>query len=459
MLTRTLVLCLAALSAWAQPILTPTAASTRLYFAQLADGGSPSQKWTTTLLFVNPSTSTAATISVTFTGDNGQALPLDFGQGAKANLTVNLAAGGTSVLTSTGASSTTSIGWALAISNTPVLGTVIYRMIQNGTPALDVAATGSGATYQYNSFANPNLGVALVNPSATLTAHLQVAAKDLGGANSGTKAISLAPGGHTSFNLNQQISGLPGTFNGSITITSTDNPPVPFIAWTLNVRDNLLAPLPAGEMASPPPYDRRVYDVFGRLNGALAPFAQDIGQDPTAFISITQTQALQAINSIGLAVDAGTNINISYQSDRKVHVTQMALEALGNDEAAMAFLVMRAELMGYEAITGQTIGIVGTSTNGHELGLELASLLVLMKAGYDPGGAVDAIGRLWAASAEGVAVDSQLLSAFDIPAGVSLRLQYITMGLQQACGTTVGVTQDCQGIHAIWHPHLPSQVP
>jgi hypothetical protein len=265
-----LIACLAALPAWAQPILTPTAASTRLYFAQLADGGPVSQNWETTLLFINPG-AVAASATVSFHGDSGQPEALDFGQGAGPGLAVSLPAGGTVSLTSAGASANTAVGWALAISSTPLLGTVIYRATTNGTPSLEVAANGSGTTYQYTSFADPNVGIALANPSATQSVHLVVAAKSLSGAASGTASITLPPNGHTAFDLGQQISTLPAGFSGSITITSSDIPPAPFFAWTLAFRDNFFVPLPAGEVSSPPPYDRRVYDAFARLNAAMAP--------------------------------------------------------------------------------------------------------------------------------------------------------------------------------------------
>ena len=50
------------------PVLfSPSAASTHLYFAQLADGGDAVQKWTTTVMLVNPSVTTATSVSFLFT--------------------------------------------------------------------------------------------------------------------------------------------------------------------------------------------------------------------------------------------------------------------------------------------------------------------------------------------------------------------------------------------------------
>jgi hypothetical protein len=454
-----LLLCLAGLPASTQPLLTPTAASTRLYFAQLADGGPASQKWTTTLLFVNPSSTSSAAINVSFYADSGQPLALDFGQGAHASLTVNVPVSGTATVTSAGASATTAIGWALAVANTPVLGTVIYRAVQNGLPALDVAASGSGTTYLYTSFATRDLGVALANPSGTDTAHLTVTGRDPSGAASGAKTFVVPPNGHLAFNVGQQISGLASGLAGSITIVSSDSPALPFIAWTVNSRDGLLAPLPSGEVSSPPPYDRRVYDAHARVGATVAPLIQVIAKTPGTFVNKTPAQVIQIMNGIGLSIDAGDAINATFQlADRKVHLTQAMLEMLGNNEAAMAFIIARCEVLGYVAITGDEPDL-GILVDSPETAAEFWGLAVVMKAGYDPGGAMDFLNRIWAATSEGTPVDAQLLAALNVPSGLAMRLQRIREALTQFCGTGSPLATDCQAVHALWHPHFPAQLP
>jgi hypothetical protein len=107
-------------------LLSPSAASTRLYFAQLADGGGAEQKWTTTVMLVNPSITTATSVIVTFYGDEGEPLALDFGTGPSSTLTLSLPPGGTKKLTSTGASPSIVIGWALTVADIPITGTVLY---------------------------------------------------------------------------------------------------------------------------------------------------------------------------------------------------------------------------------------------------------------------------------------------------------------------------------------------
>jgi hypothetical protein len=441
-----LALC-APLSAPAQILYTPSSASTRLYFPQLADGGAPSQKWATTIVLVNPS-NTAASVSVSFYDESGHPLPLDFGPGPKTTLTASLNSGGSASYTSSASSSEVVVGWALAKSNVPVLG-------------WDVAATGTGSTYFYQSFANYNLGIALVNPSTTQTIHLLLTANDQSGNSSGTIAITLAPNAHTSFDLGGRISGLAARFAGSITITPTDNPPAPFVAWTMNGRNGLVSSLPQGEMQSPPPYDRRVFDALARVKAASIPLVQEIAQNSRNFTEVTPGQVLQFWAQMNVAVDSGSSIKATYQSsDLTVHISKVALETLGSNDAALAFLIVRTAVAGFVAVYGVTPGL-GISAAGAETAAGIWAVFTLMKAGYDPGGGADCLARIWAAYSAQVPVDSALVTAFNIPNGTGTLIQALGSFVPGGCSAIgiYGLTQDCNASPNHWHPDFPSQVP
>jgi hypothetical protein len=443
-----------------QILYTPSSASTRLYFPQLADGGTPSQKWATTIVLVNPS-NTAASVSLSFYAENGQPLPLDFGQGSKATLTASLSPGGSASYTSSASSSDIVVGWALATSNVPVLGTVLYQASQDGTPIWDVSATGTGSTYFYESYANYNLGIALVNPSTTQTIHLLLTANDQSGTSSGTMAITLAPNAHTSFVLGGRISGLAARFAGSIAITPTDNPPAPFVAWTMNGRNGLVSSLPQGEMQSPPQYDRRVFDALARVKAAAIPLVQEIAQNPGNFTEVTPGQVLQFWAQMNVVVDSGSTIKATYQSsDMTIHISKVALETLGSNDAALAFLIVRTAVAGFVAVYGVTPGL-GISGAGAETAAGLWAVFTLMKAGYDPGGGADCLARIWAAYSAHVPVDSALVSAFNIPNGTGSLIQNLGSFAPGGCSAigTYGLTQDCNASHNLWHPDFPSQVP
>ncbi|MCX6620271.1 MAG: hypothetical protein NTY38_04200, partial [Acidobacteria bacterium] len=330
---------------------SPAAASTRLYFAQLADGGPAAQKWTTTFILVNPGT-VAATAAFQFTGDTGQPLNLDFGQGARSTHTVSLEPGAASTFTSTGSSDATVIGWASMAANTPLIGNVLYRATQNAAPVSEVAAPGAGSTYYYNSWVTTLSGIALANPNA-YTIHLNVALKDLAGKAVTSQIITLNANAHTAFNLASRIPGVPSNFSGSMAITTADSAPVAFIAWVLNVRENLLAPLPQGETRSPSPPDRRAYDAYARVRAAVRPLLDTLGKDPRNFTKISKQQILDLLGQIQLVVDSDTFLKATYQkSDKTIHISPLMLEMLGDSESALAFLLARQAGKGILVETG-----------------------------------------------------------------------------------------------------------
>ena len=137
-----------------------------------------------------------------------------------------------------------------------------------------------------------------------------------------------------------------------------------------------------------------------------------------------------------------------------MHITQAALQTLGSNEAAIAFLIIRTEILGCYAITNDYVDF-GTQDNG----ADLVALLATMKAGYDPGAAADALARLAAANYAGVPVDGTLLGSLGIPTGWVTRLQNLYSSLNGMCSSTAAVRQECTAAHNLWHPLFPSQVP
>lgn len=438
-----------------QPLGWPTAASTTLHFAQLADGGPPAgQKWTTTLILVNPSTQKAASVKVSFRKDDGQALALDFGAGAAADVTVQVPAGGTATMTSSGARATVEIGWATAVSDIPVLGNVMYRAMENGKPVWDVAAPGTGATFSYTSYGNQDLGVALANPDATRQARIGLLARNQAGQQVGTTIVTLAANGHTAFNLTGTIPGVTAGFNGSVTIVAANDPPQPFVAWSVNARDGLLGPLPAGEMAAPALPDRRLADAMANtrlgMNKVLETLrGMMVGHTPEAIAAHLAT--------VTMVIDAGQTMTASYNpTEKKIHVSRALAEALASSEPGMAFLTGHYLLHAILAYTGwppTALGLPDVETAG-----DTTAILASMKGGYDPSGIADFYGRVRYATLQGVPVDATFSSELQLTtmeARMTKAWQYVGIG----CALTAGLTADCQWAHKLWHPSYPAQVP
>src|SRR5947209_7524446 len=69
------------------------------YFPQLSDGGPATQHWKTTLIFVNPN-DLPTVVQVSFYGDNGNPLALDFGNGPVSTFNFSLPPQGSAIFKS-----------------------------------------------------------------------------------------------------------------------------------------------------------------------------------------------------------------------------------------------------------------------------------------------------------------------------------------------------------------------
>jgi len=441
----------AMLPAWGQIVFFPSAAGSRLYFPQLADGGPAAQKWATTLLLVNTSTMTAGTVNVSFYDDNGQPLALDFGGGAQATLEVNLPAGGTRTVTSSGGSDTMKVGWAVATSSLPVTGTVLYEARQNGAPLWDVAAAGARPTYTYSSYANANLGVALVNPSSTKTIYLQVTATDKDGHIAGTAARDLPPLGHLAFGLGGAVSGMTGSFEGTISISSRNATPAAFVAWTLNARDGLLSPLPSGELQSPAPRDQIVADIVGRMRVGGAAAIQDMTSLLGAPLA---TQMAAAVQTMPYSIDTSSTVSASYNTaDGKVHISSSMIEMVGDSRAAIAFLFGHMATRGVQ----QQVGIPDSllqMLGGAPLLADTVGMIAAGKGGFDPLGAMDFFWRMEWASNAGATIDAGTKTEFGL-SDVMGRLDSLQQVVILGCGLSQPLTADCTAMHSTWYPDVP----
>jgi hypothetical protein len=459
-------------SVWGQ-FSYPTSASIAIGFAQVTDGGPPEQRWKTSLTFTNPDTTGGhwhlpVNVTVSFYGDDGQPILIDFGSGPAATLNLIVPIGGSKSVTSTGTYSSTQavVGWALAQSEAPLTGTVLFQASRNGTPFWDVAAVGTGATYFYTSYANVDLGFALANPN-TQPINLRIDARDSNGVSKGFYVVPpLPPHGHKSGNLKNVIdfSAMPD-FTGTITITPVDDPPLPFGAWTLNVRDGLLSPLPPGEMVTPGPHNRRAYDI-----GFAVQRAGDVVlQSEYALLGYTSPVVAGGIMAnMGFIVDTDTGIKayctmVNYGA--RLHISTGMIEALGASDAALAFIIAHTAMHGvYSASAAKQNGPCdsaprgGPYTNDPEGLSDASAEAALLQAGFDPAGAADFYSHMVYANQQGLPVDNALKAEFGIPNGVTARIQALWQKLSLGCSGG-GLGQVCETARKYWHPHNPTGVP
>jgi hypothetical protein len=435
----------------------PASASTDFAVVQLADGGPVTQHWTTTVILANPNLGTAASVRIRFYNDAGQPLALDFGQGPVSTLNLVVPAGGSITLTSTGASTPPVLSaWARVQSDYPITGTVLYSATQNGTPLWDVAALGTERTFYYNSYANASLGIAVANRTGGQTLHLKLTARDSSGVSRGVYTIpALNPSGHAAFNLSTVIPGLPAGFEGTITIEPTDNPLVPFVAWSVNVHNGLLSPLPPGGMLSPRYWPDRFNNVSALVGPAVIGVLTDAGVN---LIGANPAQLASIIMGLGLTLDSDLSLKASFNAgDNTIHASVGLAEALGSSEAALGFLLVHMGVHGVFAHTG--VPTTGPFANDAEGAADALATLSLLRAGYDPYGAAEFYSHLLYATAQNLSVDATLQNEFGVPNSIPAHLQKLGTNVHNVCAMSAGLTQICEKAREYWHPDNPAGVP
>lgn len=186
------------------------------FFPQLADGGSPAQRWTSTIILINPSSAQTDTVTVRLFGNDGSPLYMDFGTGPVSTFTVAIPPAGTVTYTSTGANANTVTGWAAATSNySTMAGDIMFAYSMNGVPQQGVTVTGLAPSDVFYSPATFATGLAIANPN-DYSVEVVAVAIDSGGNVRTSGQTTLAAGAHQSFTVAQAFPKLSSAFTGSI---------------------------------------------------------------------------------------------------------------------------------------------------------------------------------------------------------------------------------------------------
>ncbi len=266
--------------------------------------------------------------------------------------------------------------------------------------------------------------------------------------------FSLNPFGHTAFNLSKVVAGLPANFTGTITIEPTDNPLVPFLAWSVNVHNGLLSPLPPGEMLSPRPWPDRFGNAPALVGQAAIGLLKDAGVN---LIGANPDQLAGYILGLGFVLDDDTSIKASYNStDNSIHISVGLAEALSSD-AELGFVIVHMGVHGVFAHAG--VPTTGPFANDPEGAADALAEFALLRAGYDPYGAADFYSHLLYATVQNLSIDAGLQNEFGVPNGVPAHLQKLWTNVHNVCTLSAGLTQTCQKAREYWHPDNPAGVP
>ena len=430
--------------------LDPEDAQVISYFPQVADGGSVAQKWVTSFTFLNPHPSIKANVVLNIYGNDGNSLALDFGAGPTSQTSFTLAPQASVTFVSRGSSPAIATGWAVVTSSLPVQGVVEYRYSVNGVPQQGVSVEATPASLYFVAPVTSNSGIALANPndSEDVTIHVL----DTNGYTVASSSVTLGPGVHQAFNLDQVFPSLPAGFRGSVQISGgTQNY---FVALILSGDGGVLSSLPPSGFAWPPSQYERVWKVWLKvLNAAF--------EDSRAAPALTKAPGLvidpntQALNSFACVWAFTPWCSVP---DDSVHIFFNVAELVSDSDGELAFFAAH-ELGHVIQSHSATLGVAQLDLKfvpaDREWDADLWGLILSLEAGYDPWSGTGALGRLYTAGNGLLAPNFDGISG-DPHGSLLQRLDNILNALEQACS---GSPATCAQYKAIFHPHFPSSAP
>jgi hypothetical protein len=414
--------------------MQPQSAHVNIFFPHLADGGPASQKWQTTFTFVNTGL-TGASVELNLFANDGSPLQLDFGDGPASRFEFEIKAGGTRILRSRSASDNIVVGWAAAVSNVPVMGTVAYRYFENGVPRQEMSAQPTLPTIAYYSAANAQLGVAIANVNGS-PANVMIDLLDSEGNYWGDRAYVTVPAlGHIAFTLaslapmfGRSLDG----FNGSIVLNALDPPWDEFLAWTVaNDSQGIFTTLPPGPAAFPISHWDRIW--------------------------LVNQQMLEAGFALGI-LDTSPELDISYDpvvnayahGGNQIGVTLGLSQLIGDAPGELAFVIAHELAHIYQ----QRSGLKVMSADA-EADADIWAAVIMLQAGYDPYSISGALAKLQLAISAGMSNSFEDLDKTRALAMVRTRLDSAFATLQTACSWKAEITQKCDYYKSVIHPNLP----
>lgn len=199
--------------------------SFRETFPQVADGSSPAGTFQSVIQLVNNQDETASGV-LTFHNANGSRHRLSLGGETASQFLFSIPPGASRSWTTPGDSDPLFSGWAELTSNLPLSGSVLYAYQETQSGRIHragVAHSPSGRTFtapvSIRSDRMTNVGLAVVNPSATDSARLRVVISDLQGQAMVDKEIGLPPLGRGASFINE-LGELPEDFEGTLRLIS-----------------------------------------------------------------------------------------------------------------------------------------------------------------------------------------------------------------------------------------------
>jgi hypothetical protein len=181
-----------------------------------ANGG-----WSSQWSVVNTSFGPLACVLIIH-GPDGQPLSLDTTAGSGSSVSFAVAPGGTGQIQAGGAAGDVQDGSSAVQCDGTFAADVTYTWMPEGVALTEVSVLPVGRFSKYKFAANAFTGIAFYDPG-TADATAMVTASDLNGNLVGSATVSVPALGKATVNLNQLVTDLSVSFEGSVTI-ELDNP-------------------------------------------------------------------------------------------------------------------------------------------------------------------------------------------------------------------------------------------
>jgi hypothetical protein len=173
--------------------------------------------------------------SVTFFSQDGLPRVLTIGDATSDSFPFQLDPRSSVVLQTNGNEDPLFVGWAEAVTDGPISGSIVYTLRDSGNEILTeagVSASSPGRSFALAAGRSSDEGteaaLAIANPASSTSVSVNIQVKALDGSLVGTEQIDLGPQNHSAVFIGE-IVDLPAEFEGTVLLDGTGD----FIATTL----------------------------------------------------------------------------------------------------------------------------------------------------------------------------------------------------------------------------------
>ena len=289
-------------------------------------------------------------------GPDGQPVSLDTTAGSGSSIAFAVAPGGTGQIQAGSADGDVQSGSSAVQCDGTFAADVTYTWMPDGVALTEVSVLPVGRFIKYKLAANAFTGIALYDPSTT-DANATVTASDLNGNLVGSATVTVPALGKTTVNLNQLVTDLPVSFEGSVTI-ELDNP-IELVAIDVTPGANgsfVLGNVPViGYNPQPSSFSGTYHFLSGPLNGQTGTLSIS-ASSPVG--NLFGSSSYLAIATIGLS--SGT-VSLAEMNNGTALIHFSNSGSLGNLTGAVAALTQLSDgsysgSISVQAPTGLSVG-------------------------------------------------------------------------------------------------------